>query len=169
MCCGLLFCTEVHSGGADNHQSSLNRQVPLHAVIRNIQLQNPFVPGTSLGPNAITCVCNKLPTVWHACLCACNTGLRTYASIFIYPPNLDLQSLLASQEYSCIEIRHQKHLQCGLYDVLIQNKLLQALQNIFLAQCITLSLLLFFTSCTNTCIIVWWLCYKNPTIPPWEV
>lgn len=58
-----LFCTEVHSGGADNHQSSLNRQVPLRAVIRNIQLQNPFVPGTSVGPNAITCVCNKLPTV----------------------------------------------------------------------------------------------------------
>lgn len=47
-----LFSAEAHTGGAGIHQSPLNRRVSLHALIRNIQLQNPFVPGTSVGPNA---------------------------------------------------------------------------------------------------------------------
>lgn len=71
-----LLPAEVHTGGAGVHHSSLNRQVPLHAVLRITQLQTPFVPGISVSPNVVMCACSKPPTVWHACLGACNTGLQ---------------------------------------------------------------------------------------------
>lgn len=58
-----LCSADVHTGDAGIHQLSQNHQVPAHTVVRNTQLQKTFVPGTSLGPNAIIYVCNKLLTV----------------------------------------------------------------------------------------------------------
>lgn len=40
-----LFSAETHTGGAGVHQPSLNRQVPLHAVVRITQLQTPLSQG----------------------------------------------------------------------------------------------------------------------------
>lgn len=63
---GSLFSAEVRTGGAGIHQSPLNRQVPLHAVVRITHLQTPFVPGAPVSPNVITRACSKPPTVWPA-------------------------------------------------------------------------------------------------------
>lgn len=107
-----LFSAEVHTGGAGVHQSSLNHQVPLYAVVRITQLQPSFVPETSVSPNVVTCACSKPLTVWHACLGA---ATQAYAHVQVpIPAQPGSRKSLASQKYSSSEIREEKKLQWTL-------------------------------------------------------
>lgn len=68
---------------------------------------------------------------------------------FLYPFNQDLESLSAPQKYSSSEIREKKQLQWALQNISIQPKTSSGFSKYFVAEYLTLSLLLSFPSFTN--------------------